>query len=179
MIIGTYIHSIGGEGARSGNATVVAVKEKEYTLLCDCGSYFSVKHSTRLKNDGEFSCRQCYVKRDSSRASAEWYFPLIKKRIMTDAKKAGRNYELSDKFLAKILESPCYYCGTFKSNTITYKSNSGTFRRSYQYNGIDRVDNSLGYLESNCVPCCKICNRAKGNLSQEEFLSWAARLAKE
>ncbi len=31
-----------------------------------------------------------------------------------------------------------------------------------QYNGIDRVDNSKGYILSNCKPCCGHCNYIKG-----------------
>lgn len=40
---------------------------------------------------------------------------------------------------------------------------------SFVYNGIDRVDNSVGYVLSNCVPCCSTCNRMKGTMSSEEF----------
>lgn len=36
--------------------------------------------------------------------------------------------------------------------------------------GLDRVDSSKGYEESNIVPCCKVCNRIKWTLSQEEFI---------
>jgi 5-methylcytosine-specific restriction endonuclease McrA len=42
-------------------------------------------------------------------------------------------------------------------------------------NGIDRVDNNKGYLKENCVPCCKHCNYAKGNLSMEDFSDWKQR----
>jgi len=37
------------------------------------------------------------------------------------------------------------------------------------YNGIDRVDNAIGYLTDNCVACCKVCNRAKLQMSKNEF----------
>ena len=42
-------------------------------------------------------------------------------------------------------------------------------------NGIDRLNNEIGYLESNCVACCKHCNYVKGNLSNEDFESWKER----
>lgn len=29
----------------------------------------------------------------------------------------------------------------------------------------------------NCVPCCKVCNSAKGTLTPSEFLSWRQRIA--
>lgn len=43
-------------------------------------------------------------------------------------------------------------------------------------NGIDRVDSSIGYTIQNSVPCCKICNYAKHNLTLEEFTLWLDRL---
>lgn len=43
-------------------------------------------------------------------------------------------------------------------------------------NGIDRVDSAQGYVLTNVVPCCKQCNRAKSDLSREEFLTWVERV---
>ena len=40
------------------------------------------------------------------------------------------------------------------------------------YNGLDRVDNSRGYEPSNVVPCCRRCNRAKDDMSSQEFMKW-------
>ena len=37
----------------------------------------------------------------------------------------------------------------------------------YLYNGIDRIDNKLGYIKGNMTPCCKICNHAKHDLTFE------------
>ena len=37
--------------------------------------------------------------------------------------------------------------------------------------GIDRVVNSHGYFQGNCVSCCTRCNRMKSTHSRENFLS--------
>ncbi len=37
-------------------------------------------------------------------------------------------------------------------------------------NGVDRINSSIGYVLSNCVPCCSNCNYAKTDFSVEEFL---------
>jgi 5-methylcytosine-specific restriction endonuclease McrA len=43
--------------------------------------------------------------------------------------------------------------------------------------GIDRVDNSIGYTPDNCVPCCTQCNRIKlDHLTYEEMLLLAPSL---
>lgn len=41
---------------------------------------------------------------------------------------------------------------------------------------MDRTNNSLGYTLSNVVPCCKTCNRAKGDKNIEEFLEIIKRI---
>lgn len=38
------------------------------------------------------------------------------------------------------------------------------------YQGIDRLDNQKGYEIENCIPCCYVCNKAKGNRNQKEFI---------
>jgi hypothetical protein len=43
--------------------------------------------------------------------------------------------------------------------------------------GIDRVDNTLGYVFSNCVPCCGTCNTMKMALGLSEFLDHVRRIA--
>jgi hypothetical protein len=60
---------------------------------------------------------------------------------------AKRNLEFSITLtdLAELLSKPCIYCGAAKS-------------------GIDRKDNSKGYVVDNCVPACQRCNTIKGNL---------------
>jgi hypothetical protein len=40
------------------------------------------------------------------------------------------------------------------------------------FNGIDRVDNSKGYILGNCVPCCSWCNRAKADGTLAKFMDW-------
>ena len=50
----------------------------------------------------------------------------------------------------------CYLCG--KENSETHQ------------NGIDRVDSSIGYVESNMQSCCGNCNIMKSNYTLESFL---------
>jgi uncharacterized metal-binding protein len=38
------------------------------------------------------------------------------------------------------------------------------------------LDSSLGYTKINSVPCCKVCNIAKHNLSVPEFLNHIKRI---
>jgi hypothetical protein len=50
-------------------------------------------------------------------------------------------------------------------------ANSKFVNGQWTYNGLDRIDNAKPYTMENVVPCCATCNRAKLNLTVEEFLA--------
>ena len=77
------------------------------------------------------------------------------------AKKRGFLWELTKEEAALFWEVPCEYCG----NTI-----NGL--------GIDRVDSSVGYILSNCVPCCTMCNIMKMAHSKDVWLDHIERIMK-
>ena len=81
-------------------------------------------------------------------------------------------FNLSRKIFKNIVDSDCYYCGQKPYAIIKGPS----FRRPYIYNGIDRVNNNVGYTKKNCVPCCKVCNVAKATYTQKFFIEWSKRL---
>ena len=64
-----------------------------------------------------------------------------------------------------------YKYGRSKSDNKIYD-----IYNDHKYNGVDRVDNSLGYIKENCVACCKICNNAKSTLSISEWQEWIIRV---
>jgi hypothetical protein len=84
------------------------------------------------------------------------------------AKKRGLDFSLSDHEFFTITQMPCHYCGAMKMNTRISKSENGDFH----YNGIDRVDSCKGYTSDNVVPCCKMCNYAKRDRPQDEYIKW-------
>lgn len=85
-----------------------------------------------------------------------------------DAKRRDLFWELSDVECKTLFESTCFYCGCLPKQTKTVTRVSKTYQ--YLHNGIDRVDNELGYMQNNVVTCCKICNWMKGTMSKHEFL---------
>jgi hypothetical protein len=70
----------------------------------------------------------------------------------------------------------CYLCGEKpKCKLSDYQYKSGCY---FVYNSVDRVDNSLGYISGNIMPCCKKCNAMKSALSEDDFKSHIKRIAK-
>ena len=39
------------------------------------------------------------------------------------------------------------------------------------FNGVDRIDSSLGYSVNNCLPCCEKCNKMKLVYETNDFLN--------
>jgi len=90
-----------------------------------------------------------------------------------NAKKRNLPFELSFEQFISMTQEKCYYCGIEPSNFQKNKFNNGSFT----YNGIDRLDNTKGYTIENCVPCHKICNYMKRNLSCEDFSRQILRIS--
>lgn len=104
-------------------------------------------------------------KNDGHVFSSEYSLFSIYKR--TSAKNRGYSFELSFEDFFYLTQQNCYYCGVVPSKF--YKSKYA--KKGFYYNGIDRINNDLGYLKSNSACCCRDCNNAKSDLTQEEFIN--------
>ena len=70
---------------------------------------------------------------------------------------------VSDAALRFIAQQACHYCG-------------GTDSKGF--NGIDRKNNSRGYVRGNMLPCCWTHNNMRGALSYSEFVAGLQAAAK-
>lgn len=103
-------------------------------------------------------------------------FASVYREYNGSAKRQGRVFDLTSDQFKELTSKNCTYCG-IEPQMVKCKNGSHVFKNSsYVYNGIDRIDNSIGYIIENCAPCCRNCNIAKGTKSVEEFLKWAQRL---
>lgn len=86
----------------------------------------------------------------------------------------------------KIVFLPCHYCGEIDerqrspSRKPKNKYSELTKEEENEYtlsiNGIDRIDRTKGYIEGNCVPCCRMCNIMKNGYSVEELKQRVKRI---
>ena len=92
------------------------------------------------------------------------------------ARTRGLAWALTDDEFSELTQRTCHYCGRQPASISGYVKRypeSGGFI----YNGVDRLDNRLGYAVDNCVPCCGLCNRMKMALGVDEFLVHVAMIA--
>jgi hypothetical protein len=86
--------------------------------------------------------------RDTKSISYNTYF--------TRAIKKDLEFLLTLQDYEQFISQKCYYCE--KKNTQIHT------------NGIDRKNNTIGYILENCISCCGECNYMKSNLSDIEFI---------
>ena len=133
---------------------------KSYLFECDCGKTKQIE-SNRVFTGNTISCG-C-VKRKSSNKE------LSLKRSFRNYRKNAINRNLCfdidyEQFVA-LVTGFCHYCGIGHSMSKTeYKNEEPVL-----INGIDRLDNAVGYVWDNCVSCCCNCNRSKWKMSETQF----------
>jgi len=151
--------------------------ETNWLCLCDCGNKTVVRRGHLMKGRIK-SCgcikREMYATRSISLALPNGQASKNMALAHTKRGAARRGYEwkLSDEFFFELIQKNCFYCGAKPFTAFCSSPRTGLF----YFNGIDRVDNSIGYLPGNVVPCCKHCNMAKSTNSVDEFLDWVQRV---
>lgn len=152
-----------------------------WRFKCICGKEPIIRRSSVIK--GETKSCGCMKAEILKNREPTWSKPegvaarnALLNSYKHNAKKRELEYQLTDEEFNSITSSNCFYCGVEPRQKVSNKFNkrNGT----YVYNGLDRIDNTRGYVVSNCVACCGICNRAKNNLSTQEFQTWLSRLVK-
>ncbi len=147
---------------------------------CECGNLTKVA-AGNLSTGSVKSCgcgRFDGTKRRLERSEAG--FNLLFRHYQDGSRYRKLCFELDKETFRKITSSNCYYCGIepsqfAKVNTKHYSTDGTTWSR-YIYNGVDRLNNDIGYTVENSVACCKNCNIAKRTLTVEEFLTWIRRV---
>ena len=144
-------------------------REKGYLCQCDCGKTTIVKtYSLKIGRQISCGCAPRRIRPENIAAKNEIY-----RRYKQAAERRGHIFTLTKEEFINLIMQNCYYCGD------GYSLGSPLARhKDFFHNGIDRVDNNLGYTNENCVPCCAICNKSKSTLSLEEWMKWLKRIAK-
>lgn len=137
-----------------------------WRCLCDCGNETQVL-TTYLSLGDTKSCG-C-LKYLSRLAPGQSGFNCLLTSYKDGARVRKLEFSLKDELFRKLTSRDCHYCGkppAMVSPQLSKKSRV----IPYIHNGVDRVDNNQGYVEDNCVSCCKLCNFMKCHFSVEEFL---------
>lgn len=97
------------------------------------------------------------------------------KEYQRKAAARGLTFRLTRQEFYDLTRSNCYYCGSEPSNVFKNNRDRDGF---YIYNGIDRLKNNVGYTSLNSVACCKRCNFAKAQMTEQEFMQMVDEIFK-
>jgi len=154
-------------------------KRQYFECHCVCGFYFEARVDA-IKSGATKSCG-CLtgdlISKNNRLPDNRAIINLVYKTYRDNAHKRQLKFKLSLNNFEKLILADCQYCGQ-KPQMTKFAGQENRRDRFIAYNGVDRVDNSVGYEVSNCVSCCSICNAAKSNLSYKDFVNWIKRLVR-
>lgn len=133
-------------------------RNRRWVCKCSCGTVILVWESSLLrKHNKSCGCLRQFPKGE-----------FAKNMVLENYRRMATNrtlvWGLSRKEALFFMAQPCWFCGDLPQNC------SRTSTGDFVYNGIDRLDNTLGYVYSNCVACCKPCNYMKRTMSVQDFI---------
>lgn len=143
----------------------------QWLCKCSCGKSKKVTGSN-LRNGNTNSCG-CLKRELYSLPPTEASFNSLLATYKMIARDRNLIFELTEGEFRALTQQNCYYCGVEPAQEFKRSHRNGCFI----YNGIDRLDNSLGYSPSNCVPCCRICNWMKVDMPVQDFLQHIKKIA--
>lgn len=151
---------------------------RRYMCACECGTQNVLVYATDLLRSDSRQTKSCgcFQRERTSQARKKNDFPgPFNKLYYTygrGAIKRGYEFSLTPQELFDLIHEDCVYCGIEPSQ----ETGGRKYFPNIKFNGIDRVDNTKGYIVSNCVPCCWTCNIAKRSLTRDQFKLWITRL---
>lgn len=169
-----------GELKKSGK-----FKLQHWMVRCECGTSKSVS-GAKLRNGHTTSCgclmREVAANLLRGKSYTKKYSPIEASavRILRDV----YGNELTFEEFYKLSQQNCHYCNALPSNSFNSakynkKSAPQTVKNAtFVYNGLDRIDSTKTHTVDNVVPACWICNRAKGNLSYNDYVKHLDDLVK-
>lgn len=141
------------------NQKSVRDKEREIDIIA-----YKEKQNKKAKRDRELikqSKKRAEVRNNIAKVyrkkfpEKQYYDNALLSKYRTIAKKRDLVWSLDEKDARILFNSICFYCGQADKRGKC---------------GIDRVNNSEGYVYDNCVACCLMCNRMKKDWSLDSFL---------
>jgi len=147
-----------------------------WLCLCDCGNQIEVSRQ-RLATGHKTNCgcsSHAAVIKPNAGAAKHHLFQIY----ANGAQRNNRAFEFNEEEFLKITSLNCFYCGIPPRQIQKPAKGSSTHYKPecwYYYNGIDRIDNNLGYTLDNCVPCCAKCNYLKSHRNYYKFMTQVSK----
>jgi len=172
------IHPI-APGTRFGKLVVLRQIGSQCVCRCDCDATKEIVVETnklRFEHTQSCGCRRSEVCREMAENKllppGETAFNSLYAQYRGQAFSRNLTFDLDAETFRALTKQPCAYCGAPPGQI---KISPGALG-SYLYSGVDRINNAFGYTSGNVQPCCGVCNCAKADRSEPDFLTWVRLL---
>lgn len=159
-------------GTVIGTMTAIERSGDGWLCRCLCGNerVIEKKALTQLRSCG----RRCPYKQKATPRLPEEESSAnrLEASYRCRANSRKQEYALCREDFRALISGSCHYCGSPPSRRNVGGGCYGEF------NGVDRIDSSIGYIIENSVTCCKICNTAKMDMPAKEFEAWIIAASK-
>lgn len=149
----------------------------KWKCICDCGNivYHDAKDFTKSRSCG------CMVREASKINIQKAINKQIEKtdklaHIRKQYKKIYNDGDVTFDDFLELSQKNCYYCGSPPSNYKKCQATRKEFLIDFYYNGLDRIDNTIGHYLTNVVTCCKICNFGKSSMAYNKFINLVKKI---
>lgn len=163
-------------GNKYGKLTVLEfVKTDKRTSFwrcsCECGGQIITRGNT-LRSGQCKSCGVCDIQKPmplDAPYKRQW------RNLCRGAEDRGLSNTLTYEDFVDIVQRDCYCCGCAPYDKhYAYSRRRKTRGLEFDvyavFNGVDRIDSSIGYTHENVRSCCYTCNRMKTDFELTEFL---------
>ena len=151
-------------------------KRKKVLCKCICGKekvfrYDSFTCKNELDRAKSCGCKHTYRNNlnAQNRRKPESVHRYVYEQYQSSAKVRNLNFNLSKEEYIEIVNKNCFYCGSKPELKQPHRGKGKYVGVPIPYNGIDRIDSSIGYQKENCVPCCTKCNYMKSDMDVSLF----------
>lgn len=148
-----------------------------YRCACKCGAavFRSARELRRSQRLGTKSVcggkcpffKEFMAEVNAKNGNAHRKYPIEHSKVYSNyknrSKEFGREFKLEPEEFQAIVHSACFYCGVLPKVGDRHT--------------VDRVDTRKGYIPSNVVPACKMCNTMKWNFSKTAFIEKCEAIA--
>lgn len=158
-------------------------KNKTLVAKCLCGNEKVFWKTGAVKRQTSCGCRS-NLTGFTGKQRRSWNLRL--QGYKSGAKKRNLCWGLSFQDFVDICSQNCFYCNAepqqwdcISNAPSIQKDSPKSVWKDYLIfvNGVDRFETNKGYVKENCVPCCVYCNRAKSDMSFEDFKKHIERLS--
>lgn len=159
-------------------------KRRSVLCKCKCGKELLVRVDGLFSNSKKQSRKSCgctksFVNRMNAqtRRKPESVYRYIYEQCQSGARSRNIDFNLTREEHLEIVQKKCYYCGAIPEIKQPHRGKGRYVGVPVPYNGVDRIDSTMGYETSNCVACCTRCNYMKSDMNLSEFTDHVIKIS--